>query len=151
MIFVKEPELKVLAKWDKEYKPRSYRLQSEMAFYWKAKGSIVEIPKGFVTDLASVPCLLRPIFNPGGLCRYSAIVHDYLYDCLGWVATTHNRDRSGELIRRASPLVKRYTRKEADEIFYEALLCEGMAKWKAALMYRGVRVFGGYHTKQWKS
>ena len=53
--------------------------------------------------------------------------HDYLY-------STHERSR-----------------KEADDIFYEAMLVLGTPKWKAGAMYRAVRMFGGGSYKKHSS
>jgi hypothetical protein len=39
----------------------------------------VEVPVGFVTDLASVPRLFWSLLRPDGDYAYAAIVHDYLY------------------------------------------------------------------------
>ncbi len=44
----------------------------------------VNVPKGFVTDLASVPPILWSKYPPTGRYAYAAIVHDYLY----WTQTT---------------------------------------------------------------
>lgn len=81
------------------------------------------IPKGFETDLASVPRLLWPIFAP----QYSgfvapAILHDYLYRCPNDI-----------------------TRNFADEVLYSALLAENVTPFTASKFYLGVRLFGGSH------
>jgi len=56
--------------------------------YWKVEkaikvvlsdGSDLEVPKGFKTDLSTVPKLLWGIFPPYGNFIIAAIVHDYLY------------------------------------------------------------------------
>lgn len=39
----------------------------------------VKVPKGFVSDLASVPALFWMKYPPTGRYAYGAIVHDYLY------------------------------------------------------------------------
>jgi len=39
----------------------------------------VNVPTGFVTDLASVPRLFWSVLQPDGLYAYAAVVHDYLY------------------------------------------------------------------------
>lgn len=81
------------------------------------------IPKGFKTDLASIPRLLWPIFAP----QYSgfvapAILHDYLYRCNNHV-----------------------TRQFADEVLYSALINENVTPFTASKFYLGVRLFGGSH------
>ncbi len=37
------------------------------------------VPKGFVTDLASVPSIFWSVLRPDGNYAYAAILHDYLY------------------------------------------------------------------------
>lgn len=81
------------------------------------------IPKGFETDLASIPRLLWPIFAP----QYSgfvapAILHDYLYRCPNNI-----------------------TRQYADEVLYSALIAENVTAFTASKFYLGVRLFGGSH------
>ncbi|RYD80060.1 MAG: DUF1353 domain-containing protein [Verrucomicrobiaceae bacterium] len=39
----------------------------------------VNVPEGFVTDLASVPRVFWEIMRPEGRYAYAAVVHDYLY------------------------------------------------------------------------
>jgi hypothetical protein len=39
----------------------------------------VEVPKGFVTDLASIPRIFWSLLQPAGEYAYAAIIHDYLY------------------------------------------------------------------------
>ena len=81
------------------------------------------VPKGFETDLASIPRLLWPIFAP----QYSgfvapAILHDYLYRCNNNI-----------------------TRQFADEILYSALITEEVTAFTASKFYLGARLFGGSH------
>jgi len=81
------------------------------------------VPKGFETDLASIPRLLWPIFAP----QYSgfvapAILHDYLYRCNNNI-----------------------TRQFADEVLYSALITEDVTAFTASKFYLGVRLFGGSH------
>ncbi len=52
------------------------------------------------------------------------MLHDWLYQ-------SHNY-----------PELPNRNRKEADAIFYEAMLVGGAKKWKAKIMYYGVRLFG---------
>ncbi len=39
----------------------------------------VTVPKGFVTDLASIPPIFFSVLRPDGEYAYAAIIHDYLY------------------------------------------------------------------------
>ena len=81
----------------------------------------IRVPKGFVTDYASIPRIFRAIILPYGKHSGASVVHDYLYskDC----------DLDIE-------------RKKADKIFLEILKEEGVNPILARLMYIAVRVFG---------
>ncbi len=89
--------------------------------YLTEKQELIRVPIGFKTDLASIPRLLRALYPKHGLQTRAAVVHDYLYS-----ARNH-----------------RYSRLEADTIFYQAMLELGVRKSKAWVMYRAVRMFGG--------
>ena len=78
----------------------------------------VAVPKGFITDFASIPWLFWSFLPSWGKYGKAAVIHDCLY-------STHYR-----------------TRKEADDIFYEAMLVSGTKPWKAKIMYWAVRLFG---------
>ena len=88
------------------------------------------IPKGFKTNLASVPRMLWFIFPTFGTWTTPSIIHDYLY------AT------SNEL---------KYTRKKADIKFRDLCIKYGTPKWKAQLFYYVVRTFGYFNYKKRKN
>ncbi|HAF44718.1 MAG TPA: phage tail protein [Gallionellaceae bacterium] len=79
---------------------------------------VIEVPAGFVTDLASTPRLLWTILPPHGQYAKAAILHDYLYD-----------NATGS---------KRY----ADDVYLEAMEVLGVATWRRRVMYWAVRWFG---------
>ncbi|MGV6475017.1 DUF1353 domain-containing protein [Azotobacter vinelandii] len=82
---------------------------------------LLVVPVGYRTDLASVPRLAwRIVPRDHGQARRPAVVHDYLY--------THQTHR--------------FSKAEADRIFYEALREEGMSDLLAWLMYAAVRIGG---------
>lgn len=84
---------------------------------------IVVIPKGFDTDLASIPRFLWAIISPSRSDFIApAILHDYLYVC-----------NNG------------YNREEIDDIFYQALIDNNVVKITALEMYYAVRLFGDSH------
>jgi hypothetical protein len=56
----------------------------------------VTVPKGFVTDLASIPRVFWSLLRPDGEYAYAAIIHDYLY----WVQDT-SRERADLIFRLA--------------------------------------------------
>ncbi len=81
----------------------------------------IRVPKGFVTDYASIPRIFRPIVLPYGKHSGASVVHDYLY--------SKGCDLDIE-------------RKKADKIFFEILKEEGVNPILARLMYVAVRIFG---------
>lgn len=91
------------------------------ALIWEAGKETLTVPAGFETDLASVPRMAQgiPGFESTGLSRRPAVLHDFLY-------------ASGDLPRMS-----------ADEVFYRALLAEGVHEPIARIYYRAVRLFGG--------
>lgn len=79
---------------------------------------VIQVPAGFVTDLASVPRMFWVILPPHGQYAKAAILHDYLYaNAIG-------------------------SKLYADEVFYEAMEVLGVARWRQVVMYWGARVFG---------
>ncbi len=80
--------------------------------------SIIRVPVGFKTDLASVPRLFWVAFPPHGKYAKAAIIHDYLYDhAIG-------------------------TKKEADRIFLEAMKTLKVPFLQRYLAYFGARLIG---------
>ena len=106
--------------------PGGYKLMGDFV-YWTSSGKKITAPKGFVTDLASVPRIFRPIFTGHGKSRQAACIHDWLY---------HNFH---------------HTRKEADQIFLEALKTSGMNWFGRRAMYRAVRLGGWMHYRSKES
>lgn len=78
----------------------------------------VEVPEGFVTDLASIPRLFWQVLRPEGRYAYAAVVHDYLY----WKQTR--------------------PRAEADQIFRIAMEDSKVDPKLVDKVYRAVRTFG---------
>jgi hypothetical protein len=79
----------------------------------------VRVPRGFVTDLASVPRAFWSILTPTGRYAYAAVVHDYLY----WT-----QERS---------------RRDADEIFRIAMEDAKTPTATLLTLYNAVRAVGG--------
>lgn len=80
----------------------------------------IVVPRGFQTDLASIPKILWNIIAPFELSTDAPVVHDFLY---------HNGG------------LGKYTRKQADQIFLELMAKEGVTWWKRHVAYRAVRLF----------
>jgi Protein of unknown function (DUF1353) len=85
----------------------------------------IEVPVGFLTDLASIPRALRNIssLDPDGKSRRPAVVHDWLYAWQGF-----GKDRSDEFLRTA--LIDEGVPHFDAESFYEAVHLFGADSWK---------------------
>lgn len=58
-----------------------WRVYEPFEFYLSDDNSdVIEVPAGFVTDLASVPRIFWTLLPPDGKYAKAAIIHDYLYD-----------------------------------------------------------------------
>lgn len=102
-----------------------WRVYEPFRFYLSEdKNDVIEVPVGFVTDLATVPRIFWSLLPPDGEYAKAAIIHDYLY---------HYPLRN---------------RKESDLIFLDGMKVLGVPKWKRIIMYLAVRIFGWkyYHT-----
>jgi hypothetical protein len=102
-------------------KGRVFRLMEPLQIVWKDKPPLV-VPWGFRSDGASVPRFFWRLVFPKGDERAlrAAFVHDWIYrnHPAGW------------------------TKEEADLLFYELLLEDGVPKWRAWLACQGVNWFG---------
>ena len=98
--------------WEIDRSFRYYVGKEDSDFY-------IDIPKGFMTDFASVPRIFWIIFPPDGKYTQAAVVHDFLY-------------------------LKQHldSRKEADDIFLEAMKVLEVPKFKRMAIYTAVRLFG---------
>ena len=83
---------------------------------------VIHVPRFYVTDLASIPNWARFVIPVNDYHRWAAIIHDFLYDS----QASHN-----------------FTRKEADQIFQEAMGITPLEAWKCSAMYRAVRLGAG--------
>ena len=93
--------------------------------YVYQKGIIISVPRGFVTNGASIPRFFWRLWHPlDNDTLEPAILHDYLYS-------------------RSSCL--RCSRKEADKIFLNAMISKNVGKLKRNAFYYAVRLFAGGH------
>ncbi len=82
---------------------------------------IVRCPSGFKHDFASIPRLFWAILPPTGLYGKAAVIHDWLY---------------------RNQWFTEGNRKQADQIFLEAMVVLGVPKWKRVVIYNSVRACG---------
>lgn len=97
---------------------RSWKLHQNFIVF--VNDDPIIVPKGFVTDFASVPRLPLAYYLGGGRGVKSATLHDYLYD-------------------------QQKPRAWADDVFYHALISEGEPEVIAKAMFVAVRAGGGAH------
>lgn len=111
----------------RRFKDPFYALLNEIG--WKpGKGGTglqaFQVPRGFVTDFASVPRPFWSIFPPDGKYAYAAVLHDWLY----WVQD--------------------HPKEAADRIFRSAMDDLTITDGQAAVLYQAVNLFGGSAWKQ---
>lgn len=94
-----------------------YVLYRPLTYESDILGRSIEIPSGFATDLASIP-LPGYLLPKSGKYDAAAVVHDYLYQFNGC------------------------TRKEADDVLFEAMTVCGVGAVKKRIIYWGVRLGG---------
>ena len=94
----------------------------------------ITVPKGFVTDLASIPRWAWTLVPPDGPWVKGAVIHDFLYATRGTGAW--KRHPSGNT--REAP----YTRAEADWILRDALENRGVDVLRRNIIWLAVRLGG---------
>ena len=96
--------------------------------------NVVSVPKGYITDLASVPRFCWAFIAPFDVAR-AAVIHDILYEKINTaykgekILTKHDREKY---------------RKVADDVFKEGMesAVPPVPEWKIWAAYNAVRVFG---------
>lgn len=88
----------------------------------------VVVPKGFLTDGASVPRVFWSIFPPWGVYGQAAIIHDYLLE-------------TKRLTRDGNSPPPELLPQEIDKIFYGAMKVAGTPVWKRSLIYAAVYLY----------
>lgn len=107
----------------------NHRLLAPLRIVDSVHGNI-QVPEDTVTDFASINtlrdlCIFWLYALLAGYGNQGATIHDFLYG--------GGLPYSGQIIYR----------RDADDIYYRALRAEGIARWRAALFFAGVRLFGG--------
>jgi hypothetical protein len=99
---------------------RDWKLMRRFTYHVGSKYSrtYIRVPRGFVTDFASVPRIFWSLIPPWGRYGKAAVIHDYLY-----------KENIG-------------SRKSADDIFLEAMEVLKVSVLKRIIMYWAVRIFG---------
>lgn len=95
-----------------------WELSHSLSYNVNDAGDVITVPKGFITDFASVPVVANWFIPKSGQYDPAAVIHDWLY---------FKKDRP---------------RSECDGIFCEAMKVLGVSKSKAQTMYIALRTFG---------
>lgn len=108
----------------------NWQLRQDFVFISPTWGTLV-VPRGFVTDLASVPWFARWYVSRDGDHLKAAVVHDYAYARASASAPLDHGQWS-KIDRRA-----------ADRLFLEAMGVRGVRPAKRRVIYAAVRLGGG--------
>lgn len=84
----------------------------------------ITVPAGFETDFASIPRVFWTILPPTGKYGKAAVIHDYLYVIGGDLPPD------------------KFTKADADRIFYDAMGVLGVSSFVRWVMWRAVSKFG---------
>lgn len=109
------------------YEPNEWVVLSSLTYRHSQFGTMC-VPRGFITDLASIPRVLRTVINVNGKSRQAAVLHDYLYCGQG--------------------LTGALSRAECDRIFRDAMRDEGVNWLQRWAMWAGVRLGGWLYWRQ---
>lgn len=115
---------------------QKWRLNSDLVFYSAKFSLLITVPKGFVTDFASVPRVPIVFTLTGDTAHRAATIHDFLYSVKGKIGG------SRKII---------LSRKECDAIFYEAMrtfsadnMGDDEPEWRRIIMWLSVRIWGDF-------
>tara|TARA_Y100000385_G_scaffold102047_1_gene105500 strand:- start:288 stop:758 length:471 start_codon:yes stop_codon:yes gene_type:complete len=100
------------------------------------KNMKITVPKGFKTDLASVPRIGWIFVAPFDIAR-AGVVHDYLYYCIRQYRANLGTDQDIVLVENAKVT--------ADKVFKEAMdvSADHVSGWKKWVAWKTVALFGG--------
>ena len=104
---------------------KRFILTSDLIYDSDVLNQRLVVPCGFETDFASVPRVPFVYTLFGDRAHHESVVHDYLYHILPHICT----------------------RKQADEVFLEAMKARGKSWFIRRAMYAGVRIGG---RRSWK-
>jgi hypothetical protein len=125
------------------YKPGEFVVLNDFIVEFKPWASWLRltVPRGFITDFASVPKLVRllPGFDVNGDSRDAAVLHDFAYSSRGRMAVTS--PYSGvDMVH--------LTRAECDRLLFGGLIACGYTNAQADLFYAGVRAGGWWYWRK---
>lgn len=134
--FTKELRVKVLDNG------ANYEVLDKFIYYKEDNTDMkIVVERGFVTDFASVPRIFWSIFPPFGKYTKAAVLHDRLCEAYNNKETWNKVVQDPELLPSdySNRVVKR---KEADDIFLEAMVAINVGKFTRTMLYWSVRLYG---------
>jgi hypothetical protein len=111
-----------------------WALSEDITFSTDDGPAKITVPRGFVTDLTSIPRLVWTVLPPDGPWVKAAIIHDFLYATAG----------DGIMWKRAPSIdpVTVYDRAQADRILLEAMVNRYIPPLPRTIIYLAVRIGG---------
>lgn len=99
------------------------------------------VPRGYITDFASVPKLVQllPGFDVNGDSRDAAVLHDFAYSSQGRLAVALKFYGTQRI---------ELTRDQCDQLLVGGLVASGIPRWQANLFYAGVRTGGWWYWRK---
>lgn len=114
-------------------KGEDWRLTASLRYHWKRKNIQLVVPAGFEYDQASVPGIVLPIIvNDTGRISKPAVPHDFLYAIYKDLAL---KTSCHEVIT----LGYNWRKKDVDLLFRDAMIDNGVPKWRAYTAWMGVK------------
>ncbi len=110
-----------------------FSLVAPLIFFYAALGGYFVVPRGFVTDLASIPQVVQNVIPKLGRWNMAAVLHDLLYKFNGAVP----------LFRPDGSMFNTVIERDmADRILLEAMTVSDVDPIHRALIYENVSKFG---------
>lgn len=117
-------------------------IREDYTYYARLLKLIILIKEGFYFDLSSIPRILWPVVASHELGTIGPLLHDYMYRHAGRITVW---EPNHSIFARRTGVQERIiviSRKQADQIFLEAMEREGIGKVKRYSAYWAVRLFG---------
>lgn len=123
---------------------KKYRVAKNFFQWFNMHGKTyrIDIEKGYITDLASVPRFLWVLYPPDGLYRAAVIVHDLIFQICG----PRGENRPIEIweigIDGSEKKIKvKFTKKEGNLIMKQLMKDWGCGWWTRGTFYNAVQVY----------
>ena len=116
---------------------KKWRVTESYRFYSGdyLSGLYVEVPEGFITDLASIPRLLHWLVPKVGKDSAASVMHDVIYRT-GVMTSSVIVDGVEHVVD--TPV----SQGMADSMFHQAMVALKVGRWRRKILYHGVSIFG---------